>query len=116
MQIQHISAVTLAVQDMARSVDFYEMLGLELSYGGKDASFTTFHAGKVFINLIHTDSETGGWWGRVILRVTEVDAFYSKLKEQGVEPELPRDGEWGERFFHFKDPDGHEWSFAQLLP
>ncbi len=116
MQIQHISAVTLAVQDMARSVDFYEMLGLELSYGGKDASFTTFRAGKDFINLIRTGSEAGSWWGRFILRVREVDALYRDLKEKGFEPEPPRDGEWGERFFHFKDPDGHELSFAQLLP
>src|SRR5438094_9365715 len=24
----------------------------------------------------------------------------------------PRDAEWGERFFHVTDPDGHELSFA----
>lgn len=23
---------------------------------------------------------------------------------------------WGERFFHITDPDGHELSFAELLP
>jgi catechol 2,3-dioxygenase-like lactoylglutathione lyase family enzyme len=29
----------------------------------------------------------------------------------------PRDAEWGERFFHLTDPDGHELSFARpLLP
>jgi len=38
MKIQHISAVTLAVQDMAQSVDFYRKLGLELLYGGEQAS------------------------------------------------------------------------------
>jgi uncharacterized glyoxalase superfamily protein PhnB len=27
----------------------------------------------------------------------------------------PRDAEWGERFFHLMDPDGHELSFARLL-
>jgi len=45
MKIQHISAVTLAVQDMAQSVDFYRKLGLELLYGGEQASFTSFRAG-----------------------------------------------------------------------
>ncbi len=115
MKIQHISAVTLVVQDMAQSVDFYRKLGLELLYGGEQASFTSFRAGDGFINLIHTGSEAGRWWGRVILRVEEVDALYSKLKENGLEPESPRDGNWGERFFHLKDPDGHELSFAQLL-
>jgi hypothetical protein len=27
----------------------------------------------------------------------------------------PRDAEWGERFFHLIDPDGHELSFARPL-
>ncbi len=115
MQIQHISALTLAVQDMAQSVDFYRKLGLELLYGGEHASFTSFRAGEGFINLIRTGSKAGRWRGRVILRVEEVDLLYSKLKESGLEPEPPRDGDRGERFFHLKDPDRHELSFAQLL-
>ena len=115
MQIQHISALTLAVQDMAQSVDFYRKLGLELLYGGEHASFTSFRAGDGFINLIRTGSKAGRWRGRVILRVEEVDLLYSKLKESGLEPEPPRDGDRGERFFHLKDPDRHELSFAQLL-
>jgi uncharacterized glyoxalase superfamily protein PhnB len=28
---------------------------------------------------------------------------------------VPRDAEWGERFFHLTDPDGHELSFAWPL-
>jgi len=115
MKIHHISAVTLAVQNMAQSVDFYRKLGLDIEYGGEDANFTSFRAGDGFINLIRTGSEAGRWWGRVILRVEDVDSLYSKLKESGLEPESPRDGDWGERFFHLKDPDGHELSFAQLL-
>jgi uncharacterized glyoxalase superfamily protein PhnB len=27
----------------------------------------------------------------------------------------PRDAEWGERYFHLTDPDGHELSFARPL-
>ncbi len=81
MRIQHISAVTLAVQDMAQSVDFYSKLGLDIEYGGEDAGFTSFRVGEGFINLIRTGSKAGIWWGRVILRVEEVDSLYSKLKE-----------------------------------
>ena len=114
MKIQHISAVTLAVQDMAQSVDFYRELGLELLYGGEHASFTTFRAGEGFINLRLISSQVGRRLGRVILGVEEVDSLYSKLKKSGLEPESPRDGDGGERFFHLKDPDGHELSFAQL--
>ena len=34
MCVQHISAVTLAVREMARSVEFYQVLGFNLVYGG----------------------------------------------------------------------------------
>ena len=79
MRVQHISAVTLVVQDMARSVVFYKKLGLQLLYGGEHASFTSFRAGEGFINLMLTGSNAGSWWGRVILRVEEVDSLYSQV-------------------------------------
>jgi uncharacterized glyoxalase superfamily protein PhnB len=28
---------------------------------------------------------------------------------------MPRNAEWGERYFHLTDTDGHELSFAQPL-
>jgi len=30
--------------------------------------------------------------------------------------ESPQNAPWGERFFHIADPDGHELSFAEVLP
>ena len=39
--IQHISAVTFAASDMARSVEFYEKLGFEIVYGGSHSGFTS---------------------------------------------------------------------------
>jgi uncharacterized glyoxalase superfamily protein PhnB len=54
-------------------------------------------------------------WGRLILYVTDMDAFWVHLKEKGFDPEMPRDGAWGERYFHMPDPDGHELSFARPL-
>ncbi len=116
IRLKRISAITLAVKDMARSVDFYRRLGLELSYGGDEADFTSFRAGDGALNLILTPDRENGWWGGVILRVEDVDTLYRQLKEQGLEPEAPRDGSWGERFFHIWDPDGHELSFAEELP
>jgi len=115
MKIQHFAAVNLAVQDMAQSVDFYRKLGLELLYGGEHSSFATFRASEGYINLRLISSEVVRRQRRVILLVEEVDSLYSKLKERGLEPESPRDGDPGERFFYLKDPDGHELSFVQLL-
>lgn len=113
--IQHISAVTLAVQDMARSVEFYEKLGLEVIYGGLHSAFTTLRSGEAFVNLIATPGYEGRWWGRVIFRIDDADAHHSRLVVAGLRPEVPQDASWGERFFHIHDPDGHELSFAELL-
>ena len=74
MTIQHFSAVTLAVKDMARAVEFYDKLGLEMAYGGSDASFTSYYVGAVeYLNLILSPSHTPRWWGRFIIRVDGVD-------------------------------------------
>jgi catechol 2,3-dioxygenase-like lactoylglutathione lyase family enzyme len=112
--IDHISAVTLAVLDMPRSVAFYRALGLVVSYGGPDAPFTTMRAGQAVINLSRASDLTGGGWTRVILRVQGVDALRQALVETGLSPEPPRDAEWGERYFELLDPDGVVISFAEL--
>jgi hypothetical protein len=54
------------------------------------------------------------WWGRVIFYVADVDAVHQHALAAGYRPTTtPRDAEWGERFFHMDDPDGHELSFAR---
>jgi catechol 2,3-dioxygenase-like lactoylglutathione lyase family enzyme len=113
--IDHISAVTLAVREMARSVAFYQALGLEVSYGGPDAPFTTMRAGQTVINLRQAPDRAGGHWARVILRVQGVDALHADLVAKGFAPAAPTDAEWGERYFELVDPDGVVISFAELL-
>ncbi|MGH9627301.1 MAG: VOC family protein, partial [Bryobacteraceae bacterium] len=69
-----------------------------------------------FINLVASAGYEHRWWGRAIFRVDHEDIHYRALQAQGLEPEPPKDAAWGERFFHVTDPDGHELSFAELLP
>ena len=116
--IEEISAITLATHDMARAVRFYHALGFEVLHGGEGASFTSFRAGTGYLNLIAQPAERSwSWWGRVIFYVADVDALYDCARAAGYEPAtVPRDAEWGERFFHIADPDGHELSFARPLP
>ena len=118
MTVQSISAVTLAVRDMAAAVEFYGgKVGLEMLYGGGDAAFTSFQVGAGYINLILEEGHGANWWGRLILYVDDVDAMYRKLVEAGLEPDgVPTDAPWHERYFHISDPDGHELSFAKPLP
>jgi catechol 2,3-dioxygenase-like lactoylglutathione lyase family enzyme len=115
--IERISAVTLATKDMQVAVRFYRLLGFQLLYGGENATFTSFSAGPNFLNLIAQPSEWHpSWWGRVIFYESDVDALYARLVAAGCRPSTaPRDAEWGERFFHLTDPDGHELSFARPL-
>ena len=116
MTLKNISAVTLAVRDMRRAIAFYQKLGFELFYGNGISGFSSLRAGDATVNLAATSGYEGAWWGRVIFRVEDVDAFCQALKAAGLNPEeLPRDAPWGERFFHLIDPDGYELSFAALL-
>ena len=112
-----ISAITLATHDMARSVDFYEALGFALKYGGREAGFSSFHAGSGFLNVTKASPDRRwSWWGRAIFYVTDVDALYARACAAGLVPSFaPRDAAWGERYFHIVDPDGHELSFARPL-
>jgi catechol 2,3-dioxygenase-like lactoylglutathione lyase family enzyme len=115
--IESLSAVTLATHDMRRAVQFYRMLGFHPLYGGEDAGFTSLRAGPNFLNLIAQPADRQWlWWGRVIFYESDVDGLYSRLVAAGYQPHTaPRDAEWGERFFHLTDPDGHELSFAWPL-
>ena len=116
MGVDTISAVTLAVTEMARSVVFYrDFVGLEMLYGGESASFTSFRVGAGYVNLILRD-EKPEWWGRLIFHVEDVDALFQRLLGFGLTPSTqPADAPWGERYFHIDDPDGHELSFARPL-
>src|ERR1051325_556152 len=97
VMIEHISAVTLAVKDVARSVAFYEKIGFEVVYGGDRSAFTTLRSGAALLNLTATPGYDGRWWGRVIFRVDDADAQFVRLVKAGVKPEAPRDASWGER-------------------
>jgi catechol 2,3-dioxygenase-like lactoylglutathione lyase family enzyme len=116
-RIEKVSAITLNVTDMERSLRFYrDALALELLYGGPDAGFCSLRiTGTEFpiINL-QQDRATVGW-GRMIFHVADVDAFWTHLKQRGFEPDIPQNASWGERYFHMHDPDGHELSFARPL-
>ena len=115
--IESISAVTLLVADMARSVRFYEALGFERLYGGEDAEFTSYRVGDGYLNLaFRAETSDVPLWGRTILYVEDVDAMHATVVGAGYAPEFaPRDATWGERYFHVQDPDGHELSFARPL-
>jgi len=110
-----ISAITLRVTSMTRSLKFYrDTLGLKLHYGGEDSSLSSFDINGKYLNLqLAVSAETE--WGRVILYSDNVNELHAHLASKGYELSPPTDAPWGERYFHIKDPDGHEISIAQPL-
>lgn len=117
VEIEKVSAITLEVADMQRSVRFYQgVLGLELLSGGPQSGFSSLRVPESAFPILNLQQgKPASGWGRIIFQVSDVDAFWHLLQENGFNPDTPQDADWGERYFHFHDPDGHELSFARPL-
>jgi catechol 2,3-dioxygenase-like lactoylglutathione lyase family enzyme len=144
MNVYRISAVTLKVKDMEKSCSLYSKIpGFRLTYGGKPSdSFSTFEIGEgskaaTYLNLEQIGDDEGSFdvskepslgkrkvsedFGRVIFHTENVDRLYSFMKHDEyisqsiVFENEPTNAAWGERFFHIREPDGHQLSFAQPL-
>jgi catechol 2,3-dioxygenase-like lactoylglutathione lyase family enzyme len=137
MKVYQISAVTLMVKNMEKSCNFYSQIpGFKLEYGGTPAdTFTTFKIGNssdTHLNLelrnknnddnTNLDNlKTRIDFGRIIFHTDDVDGLYSYLKNDNNILKLisfenqPKDALWGERFFHIRDPDGYQLSFAKPI-
>ncbi len=117
LKIDSISAITLNCSDIAASIAFYESLGFEMRYGGKSEPLTSFRVGGGYLNLIESaDVCDAKNWGRVIIHVSDVDAMHARCVAGGWRPDSePDDAVWGERYFHIRDPSGHEISFAKPI-
>ena len=115
--IERISAVTFRVVNMTQSLRFYrDVLGMELLYGGEGTGFSSLRAKDTQSAILNLEQgKPVRSWGRLIFYVADVDALWNHLKDNGFDPEMPRDADWGERYFHMPDPDGHELSFARPL-
>jgi catechol 2,3-dioxygenase-like lactoylglutathione lyase family enzyme len=100
-KIEKVSAITLKVRHMEKSVRFYQdVLGLEVVYGGPTTSFTSLRIPNSELPFFNLQlGQPAADWGRIIFYVSDVDAFWTVLKKNGFEPDGPQDGSWGERYF-----------------
>ena len=124
MRVSKISAVTLLVTDMKRSVEFYSKIpNFKIVYGGSEAQFTSFlidDAVKSYLNLKLGKTHSTDF-GRIIFYTDDVDELFAYMQDDKTVSELgkfeskPQDAIWGERFFHMLDPDGYKMSFATPL-
>ena len=123
MKVTKISAITLRISDMKKSVDFYSKIpNFKIVYGGSDSQFTSFlidDASKSYLNLrINEVAAEDTHWSRIIFYVDDVDELFNYMENDETISRLgnleskPVDAAWGERFFHVLDPDGYKLSFA----
>ena len=121
MKVTKISAITLRISDMKKSVEFYSKIpNFKIVYGGPDSQFTSFlieDAAKSYLNLkLHEVHSVGS--GRIIFYVDDVDGLFTYMQNDetisglGKLESKPQDAVWGERFFHVLDPDRNKLSFA----
>jgi catechol 2,3-dioxygenase-like lactoylglutathione lyase family enzyme len=138
MKIYKISAVTLIIENMKRSCRFYSQIpGFKLVYGGSsDDNFTTFeieeeHISKMCLNLElsitnnnnshHHQRKKRKNFGRIIFYTEDVDRLYSYFRSNKNISNLisfenePTNAAWGERYFHIREPDGYQLSFAKPI-
>ena len=114
------------VTNPARSVAFYEALGLEkrreMPIGDDATNIFMGVPGEELpeLELTHNhdvDSyELGTAYGHVALAVDDLDRTLELLKEQGIEPEKPpyRVREGGARLCFVRDPDDYRVELLEL--
>jgi catechol 2,3-dioxygenase-like lactoylglutathione lyase family enzyme len=136
MNVHNISAVTLRIKEMERSCRFYSQIpGFRLVYGGStNDNFSTYEIGeshcKIYLNLEiirptnnqNDDTTTARThFGRIIFHTDNVDKLYEYFKNNKtistdiVFETIPTNAPWGERYFHIREPDGYQLSFAKPL-
>jgi len=121
MKVSKISAVTLLVSDMKRSVEFYSKIpNFKMVFGGSDSQFTSFlidDTAKSYLNL-KLDESRSPTFGRIIFYTDDVDELFAYMENDetisglGKLESKPQDATWGERLFHALDTYGNKLSFA----
>lgn len=119
-----IAAVTLFVEDLAQTKDFYARV-LASPAIFEDENSVVFRLGGTMVNLLSTAAApelvapapvgASGQGARAVLtiEVDDVDRICARLADLGVALlNGPMDRPWGIRTASFTDPSGHVWEVA----
>jgi predicted enzyme related to lactoylglutathione lyase len=115
MSIEGIFYVYVAVSDLGRAKHFYaDTLGWTLNTD--EAEVAGFWFGGAYL-VAHRDPAKAAGRGsggmQVAVKVNDLEAEHARLAERGVEVSKVQAQPWGERNFHFTDPDGYRWVYGQ---
>jgi catechol 2,3-dioxygenase-like lactoylglutathione lyase family enzyme len=114
-----LNAIGIVASDMARSIRFYRLLGLDVPETPDEGHVDTFLSNGVRFMLDSEDTvrsfrpewtrETGNQLGLAFEceSAAEVDEVYARMVDAGFEGEkAPWDAVWGQRYAQLRDPDG----------
>jgi catechol 2,3-dioxygenase-like lactoylglutathione lyase family enzyme len=114
-----LNALGIVTSDMARSIAFYRLLGLDVPDTPNEGHLDTFLPNGVRFMLDSEDTvrsfrpdwtrETGNQVGLAFEceSAAEVDDLYARIVDAGFDGEkAPWDAFWGQRYAQTRDPDG----------
>jgi len=123
-----LNAVGIVVSDMARSIRFYRLVGLDVPEAPDEGHVDTFLPNGVRFMLDTEDvvrsfrpewtRETGNQLGLAFECASpgEVDDVYARVTAAGFHGEKePWDAFWGQRYAQLQDPDGVRVSLYATL-
>jgi catechol 2,3-dioxygenase-like lactoylglutathione lyase family enzyme len=121
-----IDNVGVCVEDLGRSVSYYETLGCEKLAENDRGVTLGLGSAKLFLFQRRTETSATerrlGLFGNppgidhVSFQVSDVDALYEFLTARGIEADgAPADQDWGARAFGLRDPDGNNLYFLRWL-
>jgi catechol 2,3-dioxygenase-like lactoylglutathione lyase family enzyme len=127
MALQNLGALTIFVDDIARTKAFYrDVFGLAVLF--EDAQSVAFDFGNTILNCLQVDEapgliapakvadRTSGARMQLTIWVADTDAVCAEVQGNGVSLlNGPINRPWGVRTACVEDPDGHIWEFAQQL-
>ena len=114
-----LNAIGIVTSDMARSITFYRLVGLDVPETPDEGHVDTFLPNGVRFMLDSEDTvrsfrpewtrETGNQVGLAFecANAAEVDGLYARVTAAGFDGEkAPWDAVWGQRYAQLRDPDG----------
>jgi catechol 2,3-dioxygenase-like lactoylglutathione lyase family enzyme len=117
--VPELNAIGIVVSDMARSIRFYRLLGLDVPETPDEGHVDTFLPNGVRFMLDNEEvirsflpdwsRETGNQLSIALecASPAEVDEVYQRITGEGFEGEKePWDAFWGQRYALLLDPDG----------
>jgi len=106
----NLNQITVPSQDLTKSIDFYEKLGLKLIVKSlpRYARFVCPDGQSTF--SVHLTEELPSGTGiSVYFECEQLDTSVNELKEKGIQFDLePTDQSWLWREARLKDPDGNQ--------